>query len=133
MSDGVQEGPMGDDEERTEEATQQRREEFRKRGQVAQTRELASVFVLLTAAAMLWFLGRFFLQQVSEMVTESLGRFLVDAVRQGDFLPATIFVCKRGAFVLGPLVGILAIMSVASSRRSSRHHDQRRCALVQSR
>jgi flagellar biosynthetic protein FlhB len=36
-----------DQQERTEEATQQRREDFRKRGQVAQTRELASVFVLL--------------------------------------------------------------------------------------
>lgn len=34
-------------EERSEEATQQRREDFRKRGQVAQTRELGSVLMLL--------------------------------------------------------------------------------------
>ncbi len=38
------------DQEKTEEATQQRRDDFRKRGQVAQTRELSSVLVLLTTA-----------------------------------------------------------------------------------
>ena len=37
--------------ERTEEATQQRREDFRKRGQVAQPRELGSVFVLFAVFA----------------------------------------------------------------------------------
>jgi flagellar biosynthesis protein FlhB len=42
-----------DQQERTEEATQQRRDDFRKRGQVAQTRELASVLVLLGSAFVL--------------------------------------------------------------------------------
>ena len=32
--------------EKTEEATQQRRDDFRKRGQVAQTKELGTVFLL---------------------------------------------------------------------------------------
>jgi flagellar biosynthesis protein FlhB len=73
-----------DQEERTEEATQQRRDDFRKRGQVAQTRELGSVLMLLSSALVLWFLGRFFLQQISDIVTQSLGSFLVDAARAGD-------------------------------------------------
>lgn len=107
---------MADDgEERTEEATQQRRDDFRKRGQVAQTRELGSVLMLLSSALILWFLGRFFLQQVSEMVTESLGGFLVEAARHGDYVPATIFVIKKGLFVFAPLAGILAVMSVAAT------------------
>ncbi len=106
---------MSDDEERTEEATQQRREDFRKRGQVAQTRELGSVFILLTSALMFWLMGRFFLEQCSEMVTQTLGSFVLDAARKGNFLPATFYILKRGIFVMGPLVCMLAIMSVAST------------------
>ena len=104
-----------DGEERTEEATQQRREDFRKRGQVANTRELSSVLMLLSSAMLLWFLGRFFLQQVSEILTQSLGPFVVDAARSGDYKSAVIFCCKKGFFVLAPLMGMLCIMGVASS------------------
>jgi flagellar biosynthesis protein FlhB len=103
------------DQERTEEATQQRREDFRKRGQVAQTRELASVFVLLTTALMMWGLSRFFLQQVSEMFTQSVGSFLVEAARSGDMMPASIYVLKRAFMIMAPLIGILTLMGIAST------------------
>ena len=104
-----------DGEERTEEATQQRREDFRKRGQVANTRELSSVLMLLSSALLLWFLGRFFLQQVSEILTQSLGPFVVDAARNGDYKSAVIFCSQKAFFVLGPLMGMLCIMGIASS------------------
>lgn len=103
------------DQERTEEATQQRREDFRKRGQVANTRELGSVLVLLTSAFMLWFLGRFFLAQMSEIITKSLGPFLVEAARRGDYVPVTLFVLKKALFIVAPLVGILSIMGIAAT------------------
>lgn len=101
--------------EKTEEATQQRREDFRKRGQVANTRELGSVLMLLSSALVLWFLGRFFLQQVSEILTQSLGPFLVEAARNGDYVPAIAFVMKKAFLVMAPLMGILFIMSIAST------------------
>lgn len=103
------------DQERTEEATQQRRDDFRKRGQVANTRELSSVLMLLSSAFMLWFLGRFFLIQMSEIVTQSLGPFLVEAARRGDYVPAIMFVSKKAALIIGPLIGIFMIMGVGSS------------------
>lgn len=103
------------DQERTEEATQQRRDDFRKRGQVAQTKELGSVLVLLTSALLFWFLGRFFLQQVSEIVTQSLGPYLLDAARGDDYTPAILFVVKKGLMVAAPLLGLLYIMSIAST------------------
>jgi flagellar biosynthetic protein FlhB len=106
---------VADEEERTEEATQQRRDDFRKRGQVAQTRELGSVAMLLASALMFWLMGRFFLQQMSEMITGSLGSFLVTAARNGDYLPATIYVAKRAMFVSAPLVGILCLVSIGST------------------
>jgi len=104
-----------DGEERTEEPTQTRREEFRKRGQVAMTRELSSVLMLFGSALVLWFLGRFFLQQISDIVTESIGPFLVTAAREGDYKPASIFIIKKACMVLGPLLGMLLVTSVAST------------------
>lgn len=104
-----------DQEERTEEATQQRRDDFRKRGQVAQTRELSSVLMLLSSALILWLLGRFFLMQVSEILSASLGSYLVEGARNGDYAPVTIFVLKKAALILAPFLGILGVMSVAST------------------
>jgi flagellar biosynthetic protein FlhB len=107
---------MADDQqEKTEEATQQRREDFRKRGQVANTRELASVFMLLGAALVLWFMGRFFLIQVSDILTESLGPFLIAAARQGDYVPASIFILKKAFMVLAPFLTVLCVLSVGSN------------------
>ncbi|MEK7356243.1 MAG: flagellar biosynthesis protein FlhB [Bdellovibrionota bacterium] len=104
-----------DQEERTEEATQQRREDFRKRGQVAQTRELGSVLMLLSSALVMWFLGRFFLQQTTDLLTQSIGPFLVDAAREGDYKPAVMFMLKKAFLVLAPVLGMLGVMSVAST------------------
>ncbi len=103
------------DQERTEEATQQRRDDFRKRGQVANTRELSSVLMLLTSAIVLWMLGRFFMQQMSDVLTQTLGLYLLDAAKGGDYVPAVIFAFKKAGLILGPLVGILMVMGVTSS------------------
>ena len=106
---------MAEEQEKSEEATQQRREDFRKRGQVPQTRELASVLALLGMAGLLWALGRFFMVQVSEVLTQSLGHFLPLAARDGNLVPAAAFAAKKAAFLVAPPVGILAILSVAST------------------
>lgn len=104
-----------DQQERTEEATQQRREDFRKRGQVAQTRELASVFVLLGSALLFWGLGRFCLQQVSELLTYCLGPELIAAAKAQSYAPMLLFIAKKVLLVATPIIGILLILSVSST------------------
>jgi flagellar biosynthesis protein FlhB len=107
---------MADDQqEKTEEATQQRRDDFRKRGQVAQTRELASVLALLGSALLLWGLARFSLQQVSELITFSLGPNLVDAIKTNSFGPIVFFVLKKMVFLAGPIILMLLLLSVIST------------------
>ena len=101
--------------ERTEEPTQQRREDFRKKGQVAQTRELASVFMLLGSVLMMWFLGKFFVEQLADVFTHSMTGFLVEAANSGDYRPAVIFAFKKMFMVLLPLFGMFALFSFASS------------------
>ncbi len=103
------------DQERTEEATQQRREDFRNRGQVAQTRELASVLVLLGSAIALWLMGRFFLTQIVSLLSESLGSFVVQAARNGDWTPAVYFVVKKALLIVVPFVGVLSLLGISST------------------
>ena len=103
------------DAERSEAATEQRREDFRKRGQVAQTKELGSVLTLLSVALMMWFLGRFLLMQVSELIATSLTSFVVTAAREGDYVPAVIFGAKKAFFIGGPIVAILMMIPIAAT------------------
>jgi flagellar biosynthesis protein FlhB len=104
-----------DQQEKTEEATQSRREDFRRRGQVAQTKELSSVFVLLGSALIFWVMGRFFLQQISEIISVSYSQYVVSAARSGDMIQATIFVTKKALLVLAPLLGMFFVLAIGSS------------------
>lgn len=104
-----------DQQERTEEATQQRRDDFRKRGQVAQTRELASVLVLLGSALLFWGLGRFALQQVSELITFIIGPNLVEAVRTEQVGPLVTFAVKKMILLGGPIIFMLLLLSMIST------------------
>ena len=101
--------------EKTEEATQQRREDFRKRGQVAQTKELASVLILFSAILCIWLLGNFALKQIYEVFTKSLGTFLVSSVHHGSWIAAFQFSIKKTALIVGPIFGVMFLMAFVSN------------------
>jgi flagellar biosynthetic protein FlhB len=50
-------GQSDSDEDKTEEASSQRLEDYRKEGQVAQSKELTSLFVLVSTMAVMWGMG----------------------------------------------------------------------------
>ncbi|RME16389.1 MAG: flagellar biosynthesis protein FlhB [Bdellovibrio sp.] len=101
--------------EKTEEPTQQRREDFRKRGQVAQTKELASLFVVLVASLMIWALGHFFLKQLYEVFTHSFGDFVLLASRDSSWISPAQYAMKKAALIIFPVGGILWLFSIISS------------------
>lgn len=101
--------------ERTEEATQQRREDFRKRGQVAQTRELSAVFMLFANVLLIWVMGRFFLTQINELFVSSFGDDLVHAIRTGDHLHFAGLAVNKLALLVLPVMGLLWALGLASS------------------
>jgi flagellar biosynthetic protein FlhB len=101
--------------ERSEEATQQRREDFRKRGQVAQTRELSSVLLLFSAVLLIWMTSRFFFQQIYEVFFQTMGENLVTAVRSGDMLHLASFALGKMALIVVPVLGLFWLVSFASS------------------
>src|SRR4051812_6648291 len=91
--------------ERSEEATQQRREDFRKRGQVAQTRELSSVLLLFSSVLLIWLSSSFFFRQIYELFNQTMGDTLVQAVRSGDVLHLISFSVTKLSLVLLPILG----------------------------
>jgi flagellar biosynthesis protein FlhB len=101
--------------ERSEEATHARREDFRKRGQVAQTKELASALFILAGLAAVFALSRFFLQEIFEIFHQSMGANLVQYVRNGDILPALRFASIKMAILIAPVIGIGLIIGISSS------------------
>ena len=89
--------------ERSEEATQQRREDFRKRGQVAHTRELASVLVLFASVLLIAIAMPFFYKQIHEVFERALWATRLVQVRTygGHFQSALICrstSCRAGSF-----------------------------------
>jgi flagellar biosynthetic protein FlhB len=98
--------------EKTEEATPQRREDFRKRGQIAQSKELGSVLVMFATLLALWWMGRFFLDQVYQVFTRSFTDYLVVGARSEDWFMAVKFSFIKAALIVGPLGIILWLVNV---------------------
>lgn len=101
--------------EKTEEPTQQRREDFRKRGQVAQTKELASAIMLLSILLVMWLLGRFFLEQLLVVFNLSFGELLVKSAREGDWIEAGRMAFEKSVLLIGPVAGLFWLLGFACS------------------
>ncbi len=104
-----------DQQEKTEEATQQRREDFRKKGQVAQTKELGTVLVLFSMSLALFLLGKYFTTQISEVFTHSFDDFILQASKDASMWPAVHFVSAKALNIIAPLGLMFAIMSIMAS------------------
>ncbi len=103
------------DQEKTEEPTAQRREDFRKQGQVAQTKELATVLMLFGASLLIWMLGRYFFTQVAELFTQTYGDYIVIAARNGDYKAAIFLAIRKMAYIVLPVFGLVFNIGIASS------------------
>lgn len=104
-----------DMQEKTEDATPQRRDEFRKQGQVAQTRELSSALALFGLALLIYFMGRLFIEQFYEIYSEMYGKQIATAVRSGNVMPSLVFAFKKIFFLTLPVYTILFALGMASS------------------
>ncbi len=92
------------DNEKTEEPTDAKREEFRKQGQIPHTRELATAFMLLGIAGMVTMFGSFYQIQFRELFQYALGDQLVTFIRAGNFTEATSLVGTKLFILVFPIV-----------------------------
>ena len=95
------------DAEKTEEATQARREDFRKKGQVVNSRELGNCLFILGGAAAIFVLGRFFFTELYAVFKYSFGPDMAVAVRQGDILAAAKMAGAKTLLLVAP-AGVLS-------------------------
>ncbi len=96
----AEENDMGD---RTEEATAQRREDFRKRGQVAHTREFATVLVLFGGVFLLWSVGQIFVSHISGFLSHAFAEAVPLTARTGDIVSPLKFILGKGVLVTLPI------------------------------
>lgn len=101
--------------EKTEEATQARREEFRNRGQVAHTKELASCLFLAFSFVGLYFFSRYMFQEVYELFSFTMGEDLITMVRKGELSPALKQAGLGLAFMTLPILGAFLVLGLVSS------------------
>jgi flagellar biosynthesis protein FlhB len=101
--------------EKSEEATQQRREDFRKRGQVAQTKELSAVFLLFTSLLMIWMLGKFFLTELHELFEVMLGQGVPTVHAHADWIPFASYAAYKAIYLFAPVAGVMFLISFAST------------------
>ncbi len=100
--------------EKTEEASDARREEFRKRGQVAMTRELSTAIFFLVAAGMMYVAGRYFLQNIFDVFDRAFGGELIAKVREGHINEVLGYVGLKLVLLTGPLFFVCLVIGVAS-------------------
>lgn len=103
-----------DQEERTEQATDARREEFRKRGQVAMTRELSTALFFLISAGLLYTTSRFFLQNFYELFSRTMGPDLISTIRSGNITEILGFIGYKLLILVSPVFAVALVIGIAS-------------------
>ncbi|MCM2354797.1 MAG: flagellar biosynthesis protein FlhB [Pseudobdellovibrio sp.] len=101
--------------DKTEQATEARRQEFRKRGQVAMTRELGTALIFLAAAGLLYAMSRFFFTNIAEVFNVSFGLSMLKFVKAGEYSDLLWFAGEKVAILIAPIMFGALVIGVASS------------------
>lgn len=104
-----------DQDEKTEQATDARREEFRKRGQVAHSKELSSALFFLAASGSIYMISRYSAEHIVEIFRYTFGLDMIAAVREGNFTEALKMASFKGAVILFPILAGAALIGALSS------------------
>lgn len=104
-----------DDNEKTEDATDARREEFRKQGQIAHSKELATAFLLLAVAGIVSLFGKFYHVQIEELFQSTYGDNLVNEIRTGNFSEMVQLAGRKLVILVFPIIIFGALIGSISS------------------
>lgn len=100
--------------EKTEQATDARREEYRKRGQVAMTRELGTAAIILLSSGLIYFMGKYFLKNISEVFYKCMNGEFIQMAKANQNTEIFYFLGEKLVLLLGPLFLIAMVTGVAS-------------------
>jgi flagellar biosynthesis protein FlhB len=103
--------PENTGQDRTEKATPKRKQEARKKGQVAQSREISSVMILLASTVFFYFAGSWMFWNLSEFVTGVYQN--IDTLRFTDVSDASAFSLEILYKLLSVLLPFLIPIAIA--------------------
>lgn len=100
--------------ERTEQATPKKREEARKKGQTAKSREIPSVMILMVGMSILFFLGTFMYQQLSILLARLLKQMGSSSLDWGSLQALNVEMVRSLLLILSPILIAVAAASILS-------------------
>ncbi|HEN20535.1 MAG TPA: flagellar biosynthesis protein FlhB [Desulfobacteraceae bacterium] len=105
----------GDNQEKTEAATPRHRQKARQKGQVAKSREIPSVLILMCALAVFSFLGPWMFWKISgamKMIFQGIGAFDIDT---GSLHSVFLDIFQQIAIILTPLMFTVLVAGIAGN------------------
>ncbi len=100
--------------ERTEQATPKKREEARKKGQTAKSREIPSVVILMAGMSVLFSLGTFMYHQLSILLTGLLKQMGSASLDWGSLQTLNMEMVRSLLMILSPILIAVAAASILS-------------------
>lgn len=103
------------DQEKTEEPTLQRREEFRRQGQVAQTKELSSALLLFGFALMTWLSGPHFFEGFLDLFRQLYSGFIPGVAKNGEVAEPLRFAMVKILYLSFPFFLVTLVVGFAAT------------------
>lgn len=101
--------------DRTEPATPKRREEARKKGQIAQSREISSVLVLLSALGVFFFSGLHIFQGLSDLMRGVFQNIATLRLQEGSISVFLFEILLQIFIILMPLMLAVVVAGIAAN------------------
>ena len=102
----------GQDQDRTEKATPKKKEEARKKGQIAQSREIPSVMVLLSALSVFYFAGSWMFNQLAEVMRQIFNHLAQQSFGAESAQTFLGHVCAQLFILLAPLLAVIMVAGI---------------------
>jgi flagellar biosynthetic protein FlhB len=107
--------PQGADQEKTEPATPKRLQEMREKGQVAKSREVPSVAILIAGLLIFYFLGATMIRDFMDLMKWSFTNAGTMQLKEANLHWLLIELLQRGLKIVAPLFVVLVLVGLASN------------------
>ncbi|NVM23036.1 MAG: flagellar biosynthesis protein FlhB [Desulfobacterales bacterium] len=107
--------PGGDFQDKTEKATPRKRREAREKGQVAKSREVASVAVLLAGLSALYLFGSYIYSHIRSLMQESFSMLSSPTLGITDFLALNHYMVHRFIAIVIPVMIVVFVIAILSN------------------
>ncbi|WP_110112816.1 flagellar biosynthesis protein FlhB [Bacillus sp. CGMCC 1.16541] len=101
--------------EKTEKATPKKRQDSRKKGQVAKSQDVSTAIVLLIVFLYLWFGGSFALKQITLMMKQTFQSYLLLDVTENNLFMILFELLPKMVTAIGPIMLVALIGAVAAN------------------